>query len=137
MVASLGSLATILRKVASDARDPEGIGREWAAELALGLERASAFRARETGLADRFVDVQFGELVRDPLGLVQRIYTHFGLALGDEARARMERFVRENPREKHGVHRYRLEDFGLDPVEERRRFSAYSERFGVPNERED
>jgi len=134
VLASLGSLATILRKVASDAFDPAGIGREWGPELALGLTRASAFRTREPALADRFVDVQFGELMRDPLEVVQRIYANFGLALGDEARARMQRFLADNPREKHGVHRYRLEDFGLDEAAERRRFSAYSEAFAVPRE---
>lgn len=137
VLASTSSLSTILRKIASDARDPLGVGREWAAELALGPERASAFRARERGFADRFVDVQFCELTRDALGVVERIYTHFGLALSGEARARMERFVRDNPREKYGVHRYRLEDFGLDLAQERRRFSAYSEEFAVPDENAD
>ena len=45
--------------------------------------------------------------------------------------------VAENPREKHGVHRYRLEDFGLELARERRRFSAYSEQFRVPDENAD
>ncbi len=134
VLASTASLSTILHAIASDERDPAGIGREWAAELALGLERAGAFRARERGRADRFVDVQFGDLTRDALGVVERIYGHFGLSLGSEARARMERFIADNPREKHGVHRYRLEDFGLDAGHERRRFSAYSEQFRVPDE---
>jgi hypothetical protein len=137
VLASTASLSTILHKVASDAHDPAGIGREWAAELALGLERAGSFRAREARLADRFVDVQFGELTGDALGVVERIYAHFGLALSDEARSRMQRFIAENPREKHGVHRYRLEDFGLDAAHERRRFSAYSEQFRVPEESAD
>ena len=137
VLASLASLVAILRKLASDALDPAEIGREWGPELALGLERASAFRAREHGLAQRFVDVQFGELTRDPLAVVERIYAHFGLVLGPDARARMERFLGENPREKHGVHRYRLADFGLDEGAERRRFSAYRERFAVPPEAAD
>jgi hypothetical protein len=137
VLASTASLSTILHSIASDSRDPAGIGREWAAELALGLERAGAFRARERGLGDRFVDVQFGDLTRDALGVVERIYGHFGLSLGSEARARMERFIADNPREKHGVHRYRLEDFGLDAGHERRRFAAYSEQFRVPDERAD
>ncbi|MEX2209030.1 MAG: sulfotransferase [Myxococcota bacterium] len=137
VLASTASLSTILHSIASDARDPAGIGREWAAELALGLSRAGAFRARESRLADRFVDVQFGELTGDALGVVERIYAHFGLALSGEARARMQRFIADNPREKHGVHRYRLEDFGLDPAHERRRFSAYSEQFRVPDEHAD
>jgi hypothetical protein len=137
VLASLTSLAVQLRKVASDAIDPGEIGREWGPELALALQRGSSFRKHEPGLAERFVDVQFGDLNRDPLAVVQKIYAHFGLALGNHARARMEAFLGVNPREKHGVHRYRLEDFGLDVVEERRRFSAYSEEFAVPSEAAD
>ncbi len=137
VLASLASLAAQLRKIASDAIDPGEIGREWGPELASALSSASSFRAREPGLAERFVDVQFGDLNRDPLGVVEAIYAHFGLELGREARARMETFLRANAREKHGVHRYRLEDFELDPVEERRRFSAYSEEFSVPSEAAD
>ena len=134
VLASLASLAVQLRKIASDAIDPGEIGREWGPELALALARASAFRRREPGLAERFVDVQFGDLDRDPLAVVQKIYAHFGLPLGDEARARMKAFLERNPREKHGVHRYRFEDFGLDVSEERRRFSAYSEEFAVQSD---
>ena len=38
------------------------------------------------------------------------------------------------PRGAHGTHTYALEDFGLDPVEERARFAAYRERYSVPEE---
>jgi hypothetical protein len=31
----------------------------------------------------------------------------------------------ENPQHKHGVHRYSLEEFGLDPDEVRAQFSVY------------
>jgi hypothetical protein len=137
VLASTTSLAAILRRLASDSTEPAEIGREWGPELALGLERASTFRRREPALAQRFVDVQFDDLNRDPLAVVQKIYAHFGLALGDEARARMAAFLAGNPREKHGVHRYRLEDFGLDVHEERRRFASYSEEFAVPHEAAD
>jgi hypothetical protein len=51
--------------------------------------------------------------------------------LTDEAQARMGKFMAENGREKHGVHRYRLEMFGIDAAEASDRFAAYCRRFAV------
>jgi len=46
----------------------------------------------------------------------------------------MLRFLRENPQNKHGVHRYALEDYGLDPVAEKRRFQSYTDYFRLGTE---
>jgi hypothetical protein len=40
-------------------------------------------------------------------------------------------YLAENPRDKHGTHRYTLEDFGLDRDEVDAAFAPYRERFGV------
>lgn len=75
--------------------------------------------------------MHFAELARDPLEMVRRIYRHFGLPLTPVAEQRMRAFIDDNPRERHGVHRYQLEDFGLDPVSERARYRFYQDYFGV------
>ena len=49
----------------------------------------------------------------------------------EEAQARMGKFMAENRREKHGVHRYRLEMFGIDAAEASDRFAGYCRRFDV------
>jgi len=56
------------------------------------------------------------------------------LSLSLDAAERMRRFLAANPRDKHGAHRYSLEDAGLDPVAERERYRPYQERFGVASE---
>ena len=134
VVASLASLVTVLRGMASDDVDPHAIGAEWAPRLADGLERSMVGRDRTALGADRVFDMQFGEFVRDEIGMVRRIYAHFGIQLGEEAERRMRRFLAANPKDKHGAHRYRLSDAGLDPQEERRRFARYQGRFAVPSE---
>jgi hypothetical protein len=135
VMASLSSLHCVLRAAASDAIDPLYVGRQqlplWSEMLRRGME-AREGRAHET---DRFCDVQFVDLLEDPLGCVRRIYDHFGATVSAEAEARMKRFLDENPREKHGTHRYTLETFGIDPVRDARRFDAYCERYGVPRAR--
>jgi hypothetical protein len=44
----------------------------------------------------------------------------------------MHRFLDANPKDKHGTHRYTLEEFGLDAAALRQRLGAYCERFSIP-----
>ena len=78
--------------------------------------------------------MQFAEFIRDEIGMVRRIYEHFGLAFALDAEERMRRFLAANPKDKHGAHRYTLEDAGLDAATERERYRAYQQRFGVESE---
>jgi hypothetical protein len=133
VVASLTSLITLLRSLATDRIDPFEIGRDWTQRLADGLEKSMAVRERGPCQEGQFFDVHFAEFMRDEIGMVRRIYSHFGLELTPAAEARMRRFLAANPQEKHGVHRYTLAA-GLDPVTERRRYAAYQQRFGIPSE---
>jgi hypothetical protein len=69
------------------------------------------------------------------MAMVRRIYQHFDLELVEAAAAAMQRFLRSNPKGKGGVHSYSLEEFGLNPEEERRRFQFYLDFFGLEPER--
>jgi hypothetical protein len=134
VAASLANLVVMLRSLASDRADQREIGEDWSRRLAEGLE--AAMRARDRlGLGeDRVVDVRLHEFVGNEIETVRSIYERFGMAFSSEAEARMRRFLAENPKDKHGAHRYRLEDAGLDLAAERRRFAAYQERFAIPSE---
>jgi len=136
VVASLASLVATLRGMSSDAIDRAAIGAEWTVRLADGLARAGAVRARWPDAAPAPFDVQFGELLRDEIGMVRRIYAHVGRTLSADAEARMRAFLAANPRHKHGAHRYTLADAGLDATTERSRYAAYQRRFAVPSDGE-
>jgi hypothetical protein len=99
--------------------------------LAGDIERGMAARDGGCLPADRFVDVWYAELLRDPIGTVRKIYAHFDLPFGAAAESRMRRFLAENPQNTHGAHEYTLAAFGLDEVAERQRYRAYSSRFGL------
>lgn len=97
---------------------------------ATSLERGLC--ARDACEAERFVDVTHDEFVAEPVRVARRIYGHFGLDFGEAVRSRMEAHVAANPRGKHGVHDYSLEEYGLDPDQVRARFAAYIDRFAIP-----
>lgn len=134
VIASLTSLVTVLRSLASDAVDPLEIAHEWTARLARGLALTMRVRAERALSASQVFDMHFGELMADQIGTVRRIYEHFGLALSPEAEARMRRFLAENPSDKHGKHSYTLAAAGLDPDVERERFADYQRHFGIASE---
>lgn len=130
VVGSFANMASYGRRMNSAAIDPVEIGAYWAARI----ERLLAKSAADRPASGRFVDVQFGDLMQDPLATVRRIYAVADRELTAAAEAAMRAFLAANPRGKHGAHVYRLDDFGFDAVALRRRFAPYTERFDVPEE---
>lgn len=70
-------------------------------------------------------DVYFDELMADPLGTIRAIHAHYDLEFGAQDEARITQWIARRPRNKHGVHHYQLDDFGLTPDEVDARFSDY------------
>ncbi|HXJ33431.1 MAG TPA: sulfotransferase [Candidatus Eisenbacteria bacterium] len=132
VVASVTSLHVVLRQTFSAFVDPVKVGDEVTRLLADDIRRG--FEARDEGCAppERFVDVQYTDLVRDPMGIVRRIYRHFDLPLSAEAEQAMQRHLGRNRKDAEGPHVYSLAEFGLDERVERERYRAYWDRWGVP-----
>ena len=129
VMASMASHATVLRRAFSDSADPQRIAADWADRWARALDKFLAVRDRAP--AAQFLDVNFESIEREPLATVERVYDFLGWPLTLEARAAMQRFLAANPKNKHGVHRYTLEQFGLNRATETARFHKYCERFEI------
>ena len=80
---------------------------------------------------ERFVDVHFDALVRDPVATVEGVYGRLGWSFTDEARSAVSRYAAGKPKGSRGVHRYSIDEVGLDEREERERFRFYTEHYGV------
>ena len=131
VVPSMASLHATLRSTFSDTIDPAETGAEATARWAEGIRRALAERDSGAVPAERFLDVMYTDLVRDPLAAVRRVYRYYDLPFTDAVEGRMRRFLAENPKDKHGAHLYTLEQFGLDRDVELARYRSYRERFGL------
>lgn len=130
VMASMASHATVLRRAFSDAADPEQIANDWTARWAGALDHFLAERDRSN--SEQFFDVAYEDIERSPLETVERIYAHLGWTLSEQARAAMDAYLTANPKNKHGVHRYSLSQFGLDSATEKARFADYCTRFDIP-----
>jgi hypothetical protein len=104
------------------------IGRDQLELLGRGADLFMAARDRHDPAT--FHDVAFDDLVRDPVGTVERIYRRFDLPWTDEVRAAVEaEDVAGRSGHRAPAHRYSLDDFGLAPAEVDERFAAYSARY--------
>ena len=119
---SICSLCEITRSAASNLVDKVAIGTHWHQRL-LEVGRRSA-EVRSASDAEQFIDVQYNDLVTDPIGTVHRIYEHHGYSYSDSFENRMKLWLADNRQYKHGPHRYSLEEFGLDAEVVRRDFTG-------------
>jgi hypothetical protein len=131
---SCSSLTRVLRAPFTNRLRGEGIGNEVSERWEGSTRYAMRFREEHHELRQRFYDVQYHDLKKDPLAVVRGIYGYFGRELGPDAEEAMQRFAAANPKDGHGVHRYTLDEFGLDRDAERSRFQFYTDFFGIAPE---
>jgi hypothetical protein len=123
VIPSLCSLQAAMRGILTDRLDLRRLGAECLEALHVGPERAIATRA--TADPARFFDVTYDRLIAGPVETVRDVCRHFGYAFGPEYESRVRHWLARNPQHKHGVHRYRLADFGLDAAAVEQSFAVY------------
>jgi hypothetical protein len=105
----------------TDAAAPAEVGALWSRVWAEGLRRAREARARIP--AGRWLDVEYADLVADPVGVVEAIYQAFGHRFPRELAGAIRTHVAAHPGGRSPIE-YSLADMGLDAETERRRFAA-------------
>jgi hypothetical protein len=133
LCASVCSLISTLSGTFSDADHQRYIAEHWTAMLEESVRRIDAFRM--THPEHPIMDVQYADLVQDPLATLNGLYASFGDELGDRATTAVTEYIDANPKGKFGVHGYDLGEFGLDGDELAERFADYVARHDIPTER--
>jgi len=129
VVPSCCSLFATFKGMYSDHLDVKRLGQECTDRLADMVVRA--IKVRDSTDHSTFFDVHYKNLLKDPIDIVHQIYAYFGYNYTNHMEERMHRWLSENPQHKHGIHRYSLEQFYLDPAVIKTRFSKYFERFKI------
>lgn len=101
-----------------------------------GLNHSVELRAGGP-FADRFVDVHFDRLMRDPVDTLGRGYATMGRDLHPEHAERIRAYLREKPKGKFGIHHYAPEDWGFTAESLRADLAPYITHFGVTLEDQD
>lgn len=92
-------------------------------------------QARELMPATQQLDVHYEEMNRDWHAVMRRVYEFSGMEFTAEVEAAMAAWLVESDREnRHGGHRYCLEDFGTSRKEVDERMMFVRERYALPYE---
>lgn len=83
--------------------------------------------------ADRVCNILYRDLVDDPVGTAEKIHRHFGLPFGNESRAVLVQYMRDNPRTARPPHN--ISPAARAAVDrDREAFRQYMDYFDVPDE---
>ena len=123
ILASLCSLAQHTTAGWSNSFSGNVIGQDAMETWSRGLELFDAERAKHDPA--QFYDLDYFELIKDPIGVVEAIYRQFGLDFTDAARESMQTMHAESQKGPRAPkHTYSLADYGLTPEEVRERFKG-------------
>jgi hypothetical protein len=118
---SLNSLFATTHGVVSEQVDVYRMAEANLILMTVELTRNGAGRKKYPG---QVLDIQYDRLVADPFGTVQGIYNHFKMPFTTEFEVAMARYLAENPKGKHGGHKYSSADFGMTDEGIRERIGA-------------
>lgn len=125
-VPSYVSMEAALYKLSSTLSDQE-VGEFWFARLASWMRRFEATRARLG--EERFIDIDYREVTRDPLLQAERVLQRMGISTDDRIEAALTEFLAGNKREQRPMHDYSLERFGLSEEAIETEFADYRARY--------
>ena len=108
---------------------PEKLGETNLNMLGKMIDRNMA--NRESGGVQIF-DVDYKELVRDPIYVARNIYDHYNIEWTRTGEQAMRNYLNSQPEKSHRKHQYSSEEYGLTDDQINSRFSEYRKRFLQP-----
>jgi hypothetical protein len=82
----------------------------------------------------QFIDVQFEDIVKEPVATIEGVYAKLGWPIDDTVRTAIGDYAKNKPKGSRGAHAYSLAESGLDAGAERERYRFYMERYGIKSE---
>ena len=125
-VPSYVSMQAALYKLSATLTDQE-VGEFWFPRLVEWMRMFEA--ARERIGEDRFVDIDYREVGKEPMAQAERVLSRMGIPVDAQLEEVLAEFLAGNKREQRPMHDYSLERFGLDEEAIKREFAAYRERY--------
>jgi len=125
-VPSYVSMEAALYKLVSNI-DDRAVGDFWFRRLVKWMRMFEEARAHIG--EDRFIDIDYRAVGREPLAQAERVLSRMGIATDAGLQEALTEFLAGNKREQRPMHDYSLERFGLDEDAIRREFADYRQRY--------
>jgi hypothetical protein len=127
---STASITALVQWMRTDHVDVDALVGAITAAFFYGLNHSVEVR-RDAPFRDRFVDVHFDHLLRDPVDTLRRAYAGMGRELDAAHAERIRAYLRDKPKGKFGTHQYAPEDWGMTAAGLRAALAPYVEHFRV------
>ena len=126
-IPSYCSMESSLYKLGSETISNSMIGTYWFDRLDAWLD--SFMEARAMADASRFMDIDYRDMISDPVAVGQNVLDFCAIPLSREIEAGMSEWVEANRREHRAAHKYSLEDFSLTEEGIRSHYKKYIRKF--------
>jgi hypothetical protein len=121
------SMIAMIIRMKTDEIDPKQVGpfasKHWASMTHHLMD------LRERIGDDRFVDIQYQDLLDRPMEVARRVYERLGRTMNPADEAAISAWLANNKREKWSSHIYDLETYGLSEESIKADFARYRERY--------
>ena len=129
-----GSLCNLWKLPKGLVQEPESIdlhamGRNAMEQMRYHVERP--LRARDRIGDERFFHMYYSDMMRNPIGVMRRIYEWAGDALTPDVEAAMQGWLDDHPPDRFGVNSYSLAEYGLSVERLEPIFAEYLATFDV------
>jgi hypothetical protein len=130
-MASFTSMVCHGAGVFSDDVDVLEYSIHWQRKVHRLIERSIAVRVQSP---EHFLDINYADLVHDPIGQLQRIYDHGRVNFNERTVTLANALLTRQVQHKYGRHYYNLSDFGMNAAQLESDFALYRETFHIPFE---
>jgi hypothetical protein len=124
------SITALVQWMRTDGVDVEALAEVIRSTFTYGLNHSVELRTSGPFM-DRFVDVHFEHLMRDPVAAVGQAYERMERRLSAAHADAIRTYLREKPKGKFGMHQYAPEDWGFTAESLRAELAPYVGHFGV------
>ncbi len=111
VVPSVASLQSSIQGISSKSVDRNIVGKSVFEECRISVDSAS--EARKEISPDRIMDIQYKDMVKQPIETISSIYEKWGFDFSQKFQNAITSFMQANPKGKHGGHKYTCDEFGL------------------------
>lgn len=112
-IPSFLSMIAYSRVIFSNKVDQHQVATHWVRKNGYMLSKALNFFEQNKDKY-RFTNVQYQQLIKDPVDVLKRIYTDRGEVISPELKKIFLDANQKNPKGKYGRHLYSMDDFGID-----------------------
>jgi hypothetical protein len=118
------SMVAHSQAIFSDQVFPDRVAQHWVKKTGYMLSKGIEFRKANPGA--EFTDVHYKDIVTSPMSVLGELYRN-SLSISPELYQKFLDADRQNAPNKYGIHKYKPEDFNLDPEELNKTVRIYSD----------